>query len=155
MTSAYVLSQVVNGLILGSMYALIAIGFSMIYGIVQLINFAHGDIFAIGAFVTLACIAGLNLPFPLTVSGRPADRRGHRHGDRAAGVPADARRAAGDGVHRLARRRHHPRERRRHHDHGPAAHLPGAGGAQYPRAVRRRCRGARDRHRDRRACRSR
>ena len=34
-----------NGLILGSMYALIAIGFSMIYGIVRLINFAHGDIF--------------------------------------------------------------------------------------------------------------
>jgi branched-chain amino acid transport system permease protein len=58
MTSAYVLSQVINGLILGSMYALIAIGFSMIYGIVQLINFAHGDIFAIGAFVTLACLAG-------------------------------------------------------------------------------------------------
>ena len=67
MTSAYVLSQLVNGLILGSMYALIAIGFSMIYGIVQLINFAHGDIFAIGAFVTLACLAGLNLPFPLTI----------------------------------------------------------------------------------------
>ena len=52
MTSAYLLSQLVNGLILGSMYALIAIGFSMIYGIVQLINFAHGDVFAIGAFVT-------------------------------------------------------------------------------------------------------
>lgn len=67
MTSAYVLSQLVNGLILGSMYALIAIGFSMIYGIVQLINFAHGDVFAIGAFVTLACLAALHLPFPLTI----------------------------------------------------------------------------------------
>ena len=64
MTSAYVLSQVVNGLILGSMYALIAIGFSMIYGIVRLINFAHGDIFTIGAFTTLASVAVLNLPFP-------------------------------------------------------------------------------------------
>ena len=64
MTSAYVLSQIVNGLILGSMYALIAIGFSMIYGIVRLINFAHGDIFTLGAFTTLASVAILNLPFP-------------------------------------------------------------------------------------------
>lgn len=61
--SAYVLSQIANGLILGSMYALIAIGFSMIYGIVRLINFAHGDIFAIGAFTTLASVSVLNLPF--------------------------------------------------------------------------------------------
>ena len=67
MTSAYVLSQIVNGLILGSMYALIAIGFSMIYGIVRLINFAHGDIYTIGAFTTLASVAILNLPFPLAL----------------------------------------------------------------------------------------
>ena len=65
MTSTYVLSQVANGLILGSMYALIAIGFSMIYGIVRLINFAHGDVFTIGAFTTLASIALLSLPFPI------------------------------------------------------------------------------------------
>ena len=57
MNSAYLLSQIANGLILGSMYALIAIGFSMIYGIVRLINFAHGDIFTIGAFATLASIS--------------------------------------------------------------------------------------------------
>ena len=67
MTAAYILSQVANGLILGSMYALIAIGFSMIYGIVRLINFAHGDIFTIGAFTTLASLVFLNLPFPLAV----------------------------------------------------------------------------------------
>lgn len=67
MSTAYVLSQIVNGLILGSMYALIAIGFSMIYGIVRLINFAHGDIFTIGAFTTLASIALLGLPFPVAV----------------------------------------------------------------------------------------
>ncbi len=65
MTAAYVISQLVNGLILGSMYALIAIGFSMIYGIVRLINFAHGDIFAIGAFATLAGVGALGLPFPV------------------------------------------------------------------------------------------
>lgn len=67
MNSAYILSQVANGLILGSMYALIAIGFSMIYGIVRLINFAHGDIFTVGAFTTLVSISALNLPFPVVV----------------------------------------------------------------------------------------
>ena len=46
--------QLVNGLMLGSLYALVAIGFSMIYGIVRLINFAHGDMLMIGAFATLA-----------------------------------------------------------------------------------------------------
>src|ERR1700754_3968729 len=68
MNSAYLLSQIANGLILGSMYALIAIGFSMIYGIVRLINFAHGDIFTIGAFATLASIAVIQAPFPVVLA---------------------------------------------------------------------------------------
>jgi branched-chain amino acid transport system permease protein len=68
MNSVYLLSQVANGLILGSMYALIAIGFSMIYGIVRLINFAHGDIFTIGAFATLASIAVVQAPFPVVLA---------------------------------------------------------------------------------------
>ena len=42
--------QLANGLLLGSMYGLIAIGYTMVYGIVQLINFAHGEIFMTGAF---------------------------------------------------------------------------------------------------------
>ena len=62
---AYILEQILNGLILGAMYALVAIGFSMIYGIVNLINFAHGDIVMIGAFVTLGLILGTGLPFPI------------------------------------------------------------------------------------------
>lgn len=41
--------QLANGLILGAMYGLIAIGYTMVYGIVQLINFAHGEIFMVGA----------------------------------------------------------------------------------------------------------
>jgi branched-chain amino acid transport system permease protein len=45
--------QLVNGLLLGSMYGLIAIGYTMVYGIVQLINFAHGEIFMTGAFGAL------------------------------------------------------------------------------------------------------
>lgn len=68
MNGAYLLSQVANGLILGSMYALIAIGFSMIYGIVRLINFAHGDIFTIGAFATLASISVAEAPFPVALA---------------------------------------------------------------------------------------
>ncbi len=65
MDSGYIIQQLANGLILGSMYALVAIGFSMIYGIVRLINFAHGDIVMIGAFTTLALMETVGLPFPL------------------------------------------------------------------------------------------
>ena len=45
------LQQLVNGLSLGSIYALIALGYTMVYGIIKLINFAHGDIYMLGAFV--------------------------------------------------------------------------------------------------------
>ncbi len=45
--------QLANGLILGAMYGLIAIGYTMVYGIVQLINFAHGEIFMVGGFGAL------------------------------------------------------------------------------------------------------
>ncbi|WP_240157321.1 branched-chain amino acid ABC transporter permease [Pseudonocardia broussonetiae] len=48
------LSQVVNGLILGSLIGLIALGYTMVYGIIQLINFAHGEIFMVGAYGGLA-----------------------------------------------------------------------------------------------------
>ena len=50
---AYFLQQLVNGLTLGAVYALIAIGYTMVYGIVGMINFAHGEIFMIGAFISL------------------------------------------------------------------------------------------------------
>ena len=45
--------QLVNGLSLGALYALIAVGYTVVYGIIQLINFAHGEIFMIGAFGAL------------------------------------------------------------------------------------------------------
>jgi len=48
--------QVVDGLRLGFIYALIALGYTMVYGIVRLINFAHGDVFMVGAFIGLFCI---------------------------------------------------------------------------------------------------
>jgi branched-chain amino acid transport system permease protein len=60
------LQQLVNGASLGSMYALIAIGYTMVYGVLRLINFAHGDIMMVGAFLTyFATSAGA--PFPLAV----------------------------------------------------------------------------------------
>ena len=45
------LQQLVNGITWGSVYALIALGYTMVYGILRLINFAHGDVFMLGAFV--------------------------------------------------------------------------------------------------------
>src|SRR6185437_14805458 len=52
-TMQYFVQQLINGLTLGSIYGLIAIGYTMVYGIVGMINFAHGDIFMVGAFVAL------------------------------------------------------------------------------------------------------
>lgn len=53
--------QVINGLQLGFVYALIALGYTMVYGIVRLINFAHGDVFMVGAFTSYYAIARFNL----------------------------------------------------------------------------------------------
>ncbi|WP_376769222.1 branched-chain amino acid ABC transporter permease [Neoaquamicrobium sediminum] len=50
----YFVQQLINGLTLGSIYGLIAIGYTMVYGIIGMINFAHGDIFMIGSFIALA-----------------------------------------------------------------------------------------------------
>lgn len=55
----YFIQQLVNGLTLGSIYGLIAIGYTMVYGIIGMINFAHGDIFMIGSFSALIVIIGL------------------------------------------------------------------------------------------------
>ena len=49
----YFAQQLINGIALGSIYGLIAIGYTMVYGIVGMINFAHGDIFMIGGFISL------------------------------------------------------------------------------------------------------
>lgn len=57
----YFLQQLINGVTLGSIYGLIAIGYTMVYGIVGMINFAHGDIFMVGAFVSLIAITALGL----------------------------------------------------------------------------------------------
>ncbi|ODS03830.1 branched-chain amino acid transporter permease subunit LivH [Methyloceanibacter marginalis] len=56
---AYFLQQLINGLALGSIYGLIAIGYTMVYGIIGMINFAHGDIFMVGAFIALIAFLAL------------------------------------------------------------------------------------------------
>ena len=53
------LQQIINGLTLGSIYAIVALGYTMVYGIVQLINFAHGEVVMIGAMVAFSVITGL------------------------------------------------------------------------------------------------
>ena len=52
----------VNGLTAGSVYALIALGYSMVYGILKLLNFAHGDVYMIGAFIGYFTLHGLGGP---------------------------------------------------------------------------------------------
>lgn len=58
-----VCQQLINGISLGSIYALIALGYTMVYGIIRLINFAHGDIYMIGAYIGFACTTFLHLSF--------------------------------------------------------------------------------------------
>ena len=55
-------SQLINGLQLGSIYALVALGYSMVYGIILLLNFAHGDIIMIGAYTSWIVMAKMGLP---------------------------------------------------------------------------------------------
>ena len=59
----YLLQQALNALQLGSIYALIALGYTMVYGILTMINFAHGDFFMVGAFVCFVVVTFLDLPF--------------------------------------------------------------------------------------------
>ena len=57
----YFLQQLINGITLGSIYGLIAIGYTMVYGIIGMINFAHGDVFMVGGFVSLIAIVALGI----------------------------------------------------------------------------------------------
>ncbi len=57
---AYALQQLINGLTLGMIYGLIAVGYTMVYGIIGMINFAHGDVFMVGAFLSLIALTGLS-----------------------------------------------------------------------------------------------
>jgi branched-chain amino acid transport system permease protein len=59
----YLVQQAINALQLGSIYALIALGYSLVYSVLTMINFAHGDVFMLGAFVCLLLVLWVPLPF--------------------------------------------------------------------------------------------
>jgi branched-chain amino acid transport system permease protein len=66
MDMEYLLKQLLNGLAAGSIYALIAVGYNMVYGILDLINFAHGDIYMFGTFIALSLLMTA-MPVPLAI----------------------------------------------------------------------------------------
>ena len=55
----YFIQQLINGITLGGLYALIALGYTMVYGVIQLINFAHGEFFAAGGYVGVIVLSYL------------------------------------------------------------------------------------------------
>ena len=61
-----------NGLVLGSLYALIALGYTMVYGILKLLNFAHGDVYMVGAFLGFGVLTQLGGPTALEIGIVPA-----------------------------------------------------------------------------------
>jgi branched-chain amino acid transport system permease protein len=72
------LAQFLNGLTIGSFYALVALGYSMVFGVMKLINFAHGDLFTLGAYLATRCcgIGGMDRRARRAVGGdRPLPRR--------------------------------------------------------------------------------
>ena len=92
--------QLINGITLGSIYGLIAIGYTMVFGIIGMVNFAHGDVFMVSAFVALIALLILTTWLGIGVDRaravHRADRRDGVHlagqlGDRAPRLPAAAR----------------------------------------------------------------
>lgn len=61
------LTYLINGLSLGSVYALIALGYTMVYGIAKMLNFAHGDVIMIGAYVVFMAMSSSGLPIPIAI----------------------------------------------------------------------------------------
>ena len=63
-----VISQLINGLQSGSVYALVALGYSMVYGIIMLLNFAHGDVIMVGAYIAWLVIVSFSLPPAIAIA---------------------------------------------------------------------------------------
>ena len=59
--------QIINGIVLGSGYACIALGWTILLGVARLVNFAHGQLYMLGAFVALYAITRLGLSYPLAI----------------------------------------------------------------------------------------
>lgn len=67
-----ILQQCINGLALGAIYALIALGYTMVYGVMKLINFAHGDIYMLGAYAGMFAAGWLGVTAVINADGQPA-----------------------------------------------------------------------------------
>ena len=114
--------ELVNGLTQGSLYALIALGYSMVYGILKLLNFAHGDLYMVGAFVGYFVIQWFGgshragdpgaAAAAVHVPARRRRRRDARRRDRALRLPAVTRRASDRAADHGARRLVPAREQR-------------------------------------------
>ena len=61
------LSYLISGISLGSVYAIIALGYTMVYGIAKMLNFAHGDVIMVGGYISLLSMTALGLPWPVAV----------------------------------------------------------------------------------------
>ena len=85
------LQHLLNGLLLGSTYSLLGIGLTLVFGLMNVVNFAHGEFYTLGAYAAFAALVGLSVNFFLA---HPARHRGRRAGGgrlRAAAAPAAAR----------------------------------------------------------------
>ena len=81
-------SQLINGLSLGSIYALIALGYSMVYGIILLLNFAHGDVIMVGAYMSWFVMNQLGLgPVTAVPAAQRAPHLSAHHGHRCVVFP--------------------------------------------------------------------
>ena len=67
MGSLEFLSYLISGVSLGSVYAIIALGYTMVYGIAKMLNFAHGDVIMVGGYISLLAMTSLGLPWPVAV----------------------------------------------------------------------------------------
>ncbi len=119
----YIGSNIVQGISNGAIWSLIAIGYTLVYGIIELINFAHGDVFMIGSFTGAGFWAtiglglatgplGLILGLPLTLLVCDARLRRPQRADRAGRLPAAAERAEARAADHRGRVLVHPPERR-------------------------------------------
>lgn len=61
------ISYLLNGISLGSVYAIIALGYTMVYGIAKMLNFAHGDVIMVGSYVAFTAINNMGLPIPISI----------------------------------------------------------------------------------------
>ena len=81
---------IINGSYIGRLYALVALGYSMVYGIIKLINFAHGEIIMVGAYAVYVMLVLVGTPLWDCGSGVAPVLRLHGHAHRAGGIPPAA-----------------------------------------------------------------